>query len=485
MSKNQKKSKKNGFSRLDFLKTSGLAVGAGLVGTGAKGIDRETLRRAGEARNVIFMVSDGMSAGTLTMAEQIKQIRDGAPTHWMDLYENPDRDYHRGLMDMTTRDSIVPDSASAASAWSVGHLVNNGTVSMSPDGEKHKTILEIFRDAGKATGLVTTTRITHATPAAFSANEMSRGNEDSIAEQQAERGYDVLMGGGHRHYDAELREDGQNLYQQLRSDGFTIARTKDEMLENRNRDKLAGFFYDSHLPFTVDHNTLPELERDVPTLAEMSQTALDILDRHEDGFIMQIEGGRVDHGAHANDAAGLIFDQLAFDEAIKVVLDFTAGRDDTLVVITTDHGNANPGLNPHGAGYRDSPDMFETLLDYRHSFEWIHGEMNEQDTLSLRRIREIVEHATSTGISLEEAEMIQKAYRGEFRAPYRSRESAGAVLAGVLANYNGVYFLSMGHTSDYVEIASWGPGSESIPGLVRSTAMFDLMVDMADVRSYT
>jgi alkaline phosphatase len=102
----------------------------------------------------------------------------------------------------------------------------------------------------------------------------------------------------------------------------------------------------------------------------------------------------------------------------------------------------------------------------------------------VNRIREIIEHATSTRITREEGEMIYQAYQGEFRAPYGQRRGAGAVISGVLANYNGIYFISTSHTSDYVEIAAWGPGSDRIPYFVRNTAMFDLMVDMAGVREY-
>jgi alkaline phosphatase len=315
--------------------------------------------------------------------------------------------------------------------------------------------------------------------------------EDEIAEQYSDRNYDLLMGGGNRHFDSSARSDEADLYQKMRNNGYTIVRNKQEMQQAGGYSKLLGIFYDSHLPFTVDHKTLPELEEQVPTLAEMTETALGKLERNENGFILQVEGGRVDHGAHANDAAGMIYDQIAFDDAVKVVMDYTANRDDTLVVLTTDHGNANPGLSAHGRGYRESPGMLETLYDYSHSFEWIHNQVREQNSIGsngqqagVNRIREIIEYATSTRITREEGEMIYQAYQGEFRAPYGQRRGAGAVISGVLANYNGIYFISTSHTSDYVEIAAWGPGSDRIPYFVRNTAMFDLMVDMAGVREY-
>ena len=478
-----------GFSRREFLRAGALSTAA--LGTGAIGGRKaQTKSNFGDAKNVIFLVSDGMSAGTLGLADLVKQAQYGEKTHWMKLYES-DRDYHRGLMDMASLNSVVTGSASAASSWGSGHRINNNTVNWGPNDEQYKTICEIFRDAGKGTGLVTTTRITHATPSGFAINMPQRWMEDEIAVQYSERNYDLLMGGGDRHFSSERRSDERDLYREFRQNGYTVVKNKQELERASHNSKLLGIFYDSHLPYTVDHKTLPELQENVPTLAEMSKIALDRLDRNSNGFILQIEGGRVDHAAHGNDAAGLIYDQIAFDDAIKVVMDFTDGRDDTLVIITTDHGNANPGLSGLGDGYGDSPKMLATLHDYRHSFEWIYNKLDFHwsddsvgENTTVNQVRELLEYATNTQITEEEAIMAYKAFRGEYRAPFRNRQGTEGVLSGVLANYNGIYFISTSHTADYVEIAAWGPGADRIPGLVRNTALFDLMVDMTGVRDY-
>jgi alkaline phosphatase len=481
----------NKFTRRDFLKTGALstfALGGGVLGRAAESKKRFK-SNVGDAKNVIFLVVDGMSAGTLALADLVKQDQYGEKTHWIKLYES-DREYHRGLMDMASLNSTVTGSASAASSWGSGHRINNGAVNWGPNDEQYKTICEIFRDAGKGTGLVTTTRITHATPSGFGINMPQRGMEDEIAEQYSERNYDVLMGGGDRHFNAERRSDGVDLYSKFEGNGYTVVKTKDELNRATRNSKLLGIFYDSHLPYTVDHKTLPELQEEVPTLAEMSKAALERLDRNENGFILQIEGGRVDHAAHGNCPSGLVYDQIAFDDAIKEVMDFTNGRDDTLVIITTDHGNANPGLSGLGSGYGDSPGMMATLYDYKHSLEWIYGELGyhwSDDSLegvTAGKIQNLIEYAANTQITNEEASMIKKSFEGDFRAPFRNRQGPAGVISGVLANYNGIYFVSTSHTADYVEIAAWGPGSDRIPAFVRNTALFDLMVDMADVRAY-
>ncbi|MCC5914180.1 MAG: alkaline phosphatase [Balneolaceae bacterium] len=481
---------KKGISRLEFLKTSALstvALGSGLAG--ARTANRPRKSSYGDAKNVIFLVVDGMSTGTLALADLVKQEKYGDKTNWIKLYES-DRDYHRGLMDMATRDSVVPDSAAAASAWGCGKRINNNAVNMGPNDEEYKTICEIFRDAGKATGLVTTTRITHATPSGFAINMPSRQMEDEIAEQYSERDFDLLMGGGHRHFSPEHRSDSKDLYSTFQEKGYTVVRDKNEMGRASRNSKLLGIFYDSHLPYTVDYNSDEEIRSSVPTLAEMTSTALDRLSRSDDGFILQIEGGRVDHAAHGNCPSGLIYDQIAFDDAIKEVMDFTDGRDDTLVILTTDHGNANPGLSGMGSGYRDSPKMLETIHNYRHSFEWMYGElgfhwsMDSLEGVTVKQIMDLVEYSSNTKITREEAIMIKRSFQGQFKAPFRNRQGPAGVMSGVLANYNGIYFISTSHTADYVEIAAWGPGSDRIPSFVRNTDLFDLMVDMADVRAY-
>lgn len=479
------------FSRRDFLKKGALstaAFGSGVLGGAIKKAHKKSA--LGDAKNVIFLVSDGMSSGTLALADLVKQSEVGEKTHWVQLYES-DKDYHRGLMDMASLDSIVTDSAAASSSWGCGKRINNGGINWGPNNEAHKPIHKIFKDAGKATGLVTTTRLTHATPAGFSVNVPQRGMEAEIAVQYYDREYDLLLGGGESQFSPDRRNDGRDLFSEFEQKGYTVVKTRAELQQASLEGKILGTFYDSHLPYSVDHRTLPELQEKVPTLSELTDAALKRLEQHSNGFILQIEGGRVDHAAHGNCPSGLIYDQIAFDDAIKTVMDFTEGREDTLVILTTDHGNANPGLGGYGPGYNHSPLMLDTIKEYKHSFEWIHDQLgiswadtSVPDHVTVNRVRELIEYASNTLITEEEAIMAYKSLTGEFRAPFRNRSGKEGVFSGILANYNGIYFISTTHTADYVEIASWGPGSDRIPTFVRNTDLFDLMVDMAAVRDY-
>jgi len=473
----------NGVSRKDFLKqglaASAFFTGAGMIPTGCATKKAAIAKNPGDAKNIIFMVSDGMSHGTLTLADLVKRRQFGEVSNWMKLY-NSDRNFHRGMMDMASLDSPVTDSSAASSSWGCGHRVNNRSVCMGPEGQKYQPILEVMKGAGKKTGMVTTARITHATPAGFAANVVHRDMEDKIAEQYLEQRYDLLMGGGSRHFDPARREDGKDLHKAYSEDGYSVVHNKQDMATASAGKRLLGTFSTVHMPFVIDRMASEELSTTVPNLAEMSETALERLSGHSEGFILQIEGGRIDHGAHDNDAAALIYDQVGFDEAIKVAMDFCDGRDDTLLVITTDHGNANPGLNGAGEDYSETAKRFDRIQNFRQSNHWILDGLDRES--SVNQVRDRMAHATNLDISREHAAMFQKAIRGELVTPYYLKNEIEAVLGSILANYLSINFIGTNHTADYVELAAMGPGIEKLDHFTRNTELFDLMLESTGVR---
>jgi alkaline phosphatase len=457
------------FSRRDFLKTgalSGLFAGTIMAGC-ASGVNNSK----GKARNVILMVSDGMSIGALTMADQISRMQYGKPSKWISLYEQ--NLVTRGLMDTASATNLVTDSAAAGSSWGCGIRVPNGRINMGPNDEIYTPIFSYFRNAGKKTGLVTTTRLTHATPSSFVANVSTRNDEAGIAVQMLEREPDVLLGGGNRFFAADLRQDNRDLYAEFASKGYSVARTKAEML-SATSSKVIGVFHNEHLPYTTDHLHIPELTQNVPTIAEMTDMALKKLSG-SNGFILQVEGGRVDHAAHGNDAPGLVYDQIAFDDAVAVAVDFVNQNPDTLLIVTTDHGNSNPGLN----GYGNASSMLETITKATRTNDEILRNFDENTPLA--QIRETIENYTSIAITNEQAGTIRSAIRREYREAYDRMNGASTVFGRIMANYNGISFNSTTHTSDHVELCSMGPGSEALAGFVLNTDLFKVMTESAGV----
>lgn len=435
-------------------------------------------QRRREAKNIIFLVSDGMSSGTLAVADHYIRWRDGRPSNWIRLYEEGKG--KRGLMDVASLDSLVTDSAAAAAAWGCGYRVNNGSVNIGPDGEEYPPILMLARAAGKATGLVTTATVTHATPAGFAANVPNRGQEQMVAQQYYEREYDVLLGGGRHIFSAAHREDKADLKGQFEERGHQYVQTRAELEAAAvTSGRLLGLFGDGHLPYDLDRLHDQKLLDDVPTLAEMARHALQHLSLHADGFVVQIEGAKVDMAAHSNDIGGLLFDQIAFDEAIQVAVEFSERNPDTLVILTTDHGNANPGMSTGAAGRDGGAKVFEALSQFGGTHGLILSRIRPES--SVGEIQAVLREVTHLPFTAGEAEILHARLNNTYRMAYDRMNAVGSVLGQIIANHTEINWMSNTHTSDYVELLAWGPGSERIQAFNRNTDLFTLMLESAAI----
>lgn len=427
-------------------------------------------------KNIIMMVSDGMSSGTLSMTDIFLNRKYGKPSNWMSLYH--ENKVSRALMDMASASSIVTDSAAASSSWGGGHRVSNGSLNVDPNGESHTPIWVKFKKAGKMAGCVTSVAITHATPAGFCANSNKRNAQDDIAEQYLERGFDVLMGGGDNFFNKDKRKDKQDLYTKFKNKGYQIAKSRAELKNLQAKAPVLGVFADDALPYYIDRNSDTELQRHVPTLAEMSAKAIEVLSQSHNGFVLQIESGKVDWAAHANDLGGLIHEQIQFDEAIKVVMDFAEKDKETLVIITSDHGNANPGII-YG---KYANDNFDAVQKYKQTNEWILNSFSEKSTI--KQIIETVEYANGSILSEEDAKHILNYYAGLEKQEdglYNYRKLPFKTFAEIQSKTNSVGWISMDHSADYVELAMFGPGSEKLKPFIKNTDLHYFMLEAAQV----
>jgi len=430
------------------------------------------------AKNVIFVVSDGMSLGTLVIAERYRQLIEGRGSHWLSSYSRAD--IRRALMDTASLNSLVTDSSAASSSWGCGKRVKNGAVNSAPDGTLHTPIFHLAKAAGVATGLVTTATVTHATPAGFVAQGVSRTQEQDFAAQYERAGMQVILGGGRSLFDPAQRKDGRDLLGSFSSQGYTVVRDREALLQAPSNKPLLGLFEDGHLPYMLDHMQEPEQKKRIPTLAEMTKAALANLVQAPNGFLVQIEGAHVDSGAHANDIGATLFEQLALDDAIGVVMDFVKDRDDTLVILTSDHGNANPGLNGVGGSFTSKSGAygatgacFERLSRFRRTNSWILKDLNGETTPEQVFLR--VKQGTGLELDDEDAELLCKALRREHREAYRVNNAPIIALGQVLSNYVSIGWTGVAHTSDFTELAAFGPGCESIQGVVPNTHLFTVM----------
>lgn len=464
------------FFRNGSLFTIGAAVLNPFEGT-ASVPDIPALNTYKKAKNIIFMVSDGMSTGTLNMADLYLNRKTGKGSNWLQLYK--DQRISRALMDTASASSIVTDSAAASSSWGGGVRVKNGALNVGPNGEKHLPIWQKFKKVGKMAGCVTTVPITHATPAGFCVNSESRNAQADIAEDYLSLGFDVMMGGGNKYFSADKRKDKKDMYALYKAKGWQIAHTRSEMMAAANDRPILGVFADDALPYSIDRSSSKELTETAPTLSEMAQKAIDRMKNHPDGFVLQIEAGKVDWGAHANDIAALLYDQVAFDEAIKTVIDFAEKDGNTLVVITTDHGNANPGVI-YG---KYANDNFDSIQKYTQTNEWILNNIHSDSTVA--HVREIIEHANARTISEEDAKIVLSYYNGlkKENGLYNYKHLPFRAFAEMQKEVNSVGWISMDHSADYVELAMFGPGSDLLKPFVKNTDLHYLMLEAAEVEN--
>lgn len=469
------------FSRREIIELTvagGLAVGLPSPTYAGMREQRKDRRRA--PKNVIFMVSDGMSMGVISLADSFGRLTRGTGTLWAQLLREPSAVH--GVAETHSLSSLVTDSAAATTAWGSGSRVFNGAINVLPDGRPLVPIGKLVKDAGRRCGLVTTTRITHATPAGFAAVQARRDDEHLIAPQYLEV-VDVLMGGGRKHFDAALRKDGRDLIGEFVGRGYTFWEQRQQVTGSARPPKVLGLFCDEHMPYTIDHRNRAELEQAVPTLAEMTRAALEILSADGPGFLLQVEGGRVDHAAHANDAAALLWDQLAFDEALGEAIKFAQRDPDTLVIVTTDHGNANPGLNGMGAEYGESTECFTRLAKATVSFERFNADLRKSGPpASAEQMQALVRQSFGLDIDSAEAETLVAAVSGNLPAELnRQHRNLVGALGQVLGNHNGIGWTGVTHTQDWVLCSAVGPGAEDFQGLLRNCDVFGRLTSLFNI----
>lgn len=465
-------------TRRSFLSRSGLTLAAtgAFAGIGSRGAVKAAESDGEVPQKIIHLVADGMSMGTFTCADYLAQQVRGRGLVWAELLNR--QGVVNALMNMRSLDSQVTDSAAASSSWGSGSRIANGGVNQLPDGRNLKTLYEILGSVGWKRGLVTTTEITHATPAGFATSVAKRGMGEEIAEQYLERGVDVLLGGGRKHFDSSMRKDKKDLYAAYKAKNYSVLQSKADLEKAPLEKPWVGTFSDSHLPYTVDYIHDTDLQKKVPTLLEMTDRALKKLGR-SDRFILQVEGGRVDHACHTCDAIGAFRDQIAFDEAVEKCLEYQKQHPETLLIITTDHGNGNPGLNGSGPGYSGSPVLFANLKEATASFSVMLDRMGKTPTTE--QIRKVIGEATGYKVPASKVEALIPFFERKGDPLYGLLNSVVAQLGQLMGNHWGIGWTANMHTADYVPLTAIGPGAEKFSGFIQNTDVFHHYLAFAGV----
>lgn len=327
------------------------------------------VNEAGMAKNVILFVGDGMGISTVTAARILAGQMEGqnGEEYQLSFETMP----FTGLVKTYNTNQQTPDSAGTMTAMMSGVKNKAGMIGVSDDavradcastqGAELVTALELAEGLGKATGVVSTARITHATPAATYAKSAERNWESNdslpaealtngckdIADQlvsfDAGDGIDVILGGGRRHFlpnvDGGKRTDGRDLTAEWQSAhpsaNYVETGAEFAALDAASVNQVMGLFAMSHMSYEADRAVNGKNE---PSLSEMTDKSIDILSKNDDGYFLMVESGRIDHAHHAGSAYGALTDAVEFANAIQAAMDKTSAED-TLIIVTADHSH--------------------------------------------------------------------------------------------------------------------------------------------------
>ncbi|PFD71321.1 alkaline phosphatase [Bacillus cereus] len=446
-------------------KIIGLMITLSMLGTGIimkdSEIKAETKKGEHQPKNIIMMVMDGTSSTATTLARLYK----GKPLALDEIVTGGVRTY--------SAESAITDSAPAATALATGNKSNSGYVGVLPtivsspglksikEEDKLRPVANVLEGAkrtGRATGIVATAEIQHATPAGFSAHHVNRKNFEVIAEQQVYQNIDVVLGGGKAALlsvkSSGIRKDGEDLIEVIQNKGYEFVETKEALLKSKS-NKIWGSFSHSALAFDMDREATNPKQ---PTLSQMTEKAIETLSKDKDGFFLFVEGSKPDWAAHVNDPIGMISDVLAFDNAVAEALKFAKKDGNTMLIAVADHGNSGISIGNMNTtkGYNTTPvsAYIDPLKKVRMTLE---GTINNLKS-DLSNVEDVAKLYGLDHLTYGEKERLQAA---------KKKIDVGPIFTTLLANRANIGFTTGGHTGEDVFLYSYGPQKPC--GLIQNT----------------
>jgi alkaline phosphatase len=403
-------------------------------------------------RSLVLFIADGAGPATFALARLVA----GRPLALDSILV--------GAATTASSDALVTDSAAGATAYAAGVRTYNAGISVDPEHRALGTLLEAAEARGMATGLVATSRITHATPAAFAAHVDSRTSENEIAAQMMAQGIEVVLGGGRRHFvpraSGGRRDDGRDLVAEARDGGAEVVSDR-AGLAAVARPPVLGLFAEDHMRYALDADTLAK-----PSLAEMTRRALALLARDPDGFLLVVEGSRIDHAAHSNWPAATARETLEHDAAVAEALGFARRDGGTLVVSVADH---ETGGLPHGrrVGSTDRADLDVAPLR--------RAAMSEEALAARLRGGAAIDSALRAAFGIDALEPEERRLLAE---GVQGQRPLGWMVGEVVSRRARVGWTTGGHTAADVGVYAWGPGRERLAGVRENAAVGRVLADL-------
>jgi alkaline phosphatase len=456
-------------------------------------------------RNIILVIGDGMGPQQLGLAELYALNTKDRKAEPLSRFV---RSAAIGTHIPSAHNTLVNDSACSATQMASACTCKPRQVGIDTSGLPCGSIFQDARRRSMKVGLVSDTQITHATPAAFYASVHERNSEHRIAEQLIKSDFDLALSGGRAFFSSSTiscetadcrdsnkissgRSDDQNLIDKARSKGVVVVESASELRDVRSTP-LLGLFSQNFM-----NDAFREGQDEQPSLAAMTAKALSLLD-NQNGFILMVEAGQIDFAAHNNDAGWVLAELLRLSTTLDAIMEFTQGRDDTLVILTGDHETGGMGFSyyypskiPSTAGLSSSPgkgldsnfvstESLDTLQKQTAPIRTVAEAFMklEAKQRTAEKLREMTRSIANLPLDLSVASWITTSLSGETRprsifdalvTPYYPHSSAPTALLGrALGSQLGIVWATGTHTSTPIFVFSTGPYSSSFQGVFQT-----------------
>ena len=418
---------------------------------------------AANPKYIFLFIGDGMSTPQRMLADEFAQK---AGHGHLTMNTLP----FSGTTRTSSSSSLVTDSAAAATAIACGEKTRNGRIGMSSDGTRRlESCAEVAHKKGKKVGIITSITINHATPAGFYAHRKSRAEYYRIGLDLIASDFEYFGGGGFggKHNDTKDSEYKGDLFELAAKAGYTVCRGKEPFFALPKKvDKLLAVACDGGLPLAIDG------QDKVPTLADYTRKGIEILD-NPNGFFFMIEGGEIDPCGHSNDAASNLREVLAFDDAIRVAMEFyETHKDETLIVITGDHETGGMSMGFAGTGYAL---YMERLANQKCSIGAFNGKMTklhkDNPNLTFEEVKPLLSEYFGfafEGDVKKKPMVITAKELASLQEGFQNKKLANAVRL-VMQGKAGVGWTSGSHTALPVLTTSLGVGAEKFTGFYENT----------------
>lgn len=425
-------------------------------------------------RNLIVMIPDGTSQSVLSASRWLKVYRNEGSRLNVDPYLS-------GSVTTFSSNAPIGDSAPTTSCYMTGVPQQAGNVSIYPVADPENDLVKLNPDSAyqplatileamkieqkKAAGLVVTCEFPHATPADCASHHYNRSKYEFLAPQMAYNNLEVMFGGGNDFVSADMKQHLQNT-------GTALIQDDKNAMMNFSGDKVWALFGKREMPYDLDRN--PET---TPSIAEMTEKAIQILNKNENGFFLMVEGSKIDWAAHANDPAGMIGDYLAFDEAVGKAIEFAKRDGNTTVVILPDHGNSGFAIGRNGLKKSYArltlEELFGQLSKINKTAEGLERILLQTKTDDFKTV--FKEH---TGIELTKDELKTLTGSKNYKVDYTEASNSNNLTHNITVVLNDKMpfgFTTGGHTGEEVFLAVYHPQGDILKGNVRNTEVHDYL----------